>query len=361
MRLVFFIAILFFSLSSYAETQSREIRFFIEEQSTTFSEPVPIKLFEEDLYGGDFPDNGNNAVTFNSVAMGMSFNGLRFAYFVREDYAFNFTSDTFNLIYMDKNNIKIPDGQNFDIYLNALHLQTAGVQVAYPVFNNQFLQLSVGANVFQADELLEGDISGILTAQGDDVQGNLALDYSHQEDYVLGRDVQTIAEGQGYSFDVDAQFTLTEKLHWTIHLYDVFGEINWDGAPQTVADVSTDTVYVDDQGRLHRAPVMSGHSKYNSLTQDLPVHRQSSLRYRLHPKMSFFYVAEQYQKVVFNRLIMDFRVFRGLQFKTGYDFTTESIWLGAESKYFSFDFATDDFDVDKSKALVLNIQAGYRF
>lgn len=361
MRICVLVAIWFLSFYCYAQSTSQNLSVFLKEQSTTFSETVPIKLFDDDLEGGSFPDPGNNAITFNRLMFGIDYRGFTLGYFFREDYAFNFSTDTFNLIYMDKNDVVIPDGQRFDIYLHALHLKASGMHGAFEASPNEALDITFGINLFRAEELLNGDIRGALVVNNGRIEGDLILDYYHQEDYVLGRKVNAIAEGKGYSFDLELDLQLSKRLRMTHRHFDLFGKIYWQTAPRTMAAVSTTTIYADADGRQRRAPVMSGRSSYGKADQRLPKHYVTSFIYSVSDGMHVGYIGERYEQVLFNRLMLGFPFFSTWQVNTGYDFTTDAPWFGIDSDYFSIDVSTDSLTLAKSKAITLNLQARYRF
>lgn len=339
-----------------------EFSVFLDSASTVFSEPVPIALFEDDLEGGEYPQSGRHAVTFNHVEIGMGFGGFELAYFMREDYAFDFSEETFELIYRDKNELPIAEDQSYQVYLKAQHIKADGWRLGYRLEFAPRRSLRFSVNYMKADELLYGTLAGEVTVDDGDINGgNLAVLYYYHEDYLLGRRIENPASGTGYSADLEADIELVEGLVLTAKFHDIIGEIHWDRAPYSDLQIASTTTYYDEDGYARRNPMMTGKESYRNIKQPLPLHYEFNLKKQVWRGLSISYNREQYDKVVFNRLIAGYSLLSVVELQAGYDFTAEAIWLGMGAKGFLLQFAADDYRLSDSSALALRVAAYWRF
>jgi len=341
---------------------SAEFSIFVDGASTVFSEPVPITLYEDDLEGGEYPESGHHAMTFNHMEMGVGFNGFELAYFAREDYAFDFSEQTFELIYRDKNQLPIAEDRSYDVYLKAQHIKAEGWRLGYRFEFAPRGSLRISFNYLKADELLYGTLAGEVTVDDGDINGgNLAVLYYYHEEYLLGRRVDEPASGIGYSADLEMDVELVEGLFLTAKFHDIIGEIHWDRAPYSDLRIASTHTYYDEEGYAHRDPMMTGREGYKNFKQPLPLHYELNFKKSLAYGFHLAYAREQYDKVAFNRLILGYSLLSVVELQAGYDFTTEATWLGVSAKGFLLQFAADDFRLDDSRALALRIAAYWRF
>lgn len=339
-----------------------ELSVFMHTASTVFSEPVPIALYEEDLYGGEYPKSGRHALTFNHMELGVGWSGFELAHFMREDYAFEFSEETFVLVYRDKNKLPIAENQRFPVYLKAQHIKAEGWRLGYEFDIGPRGTLRVSVNYLQADELLYGTLSGDVTVEDGDINGgNLEVFYYYFEDYILGRRIQEPASGTGYSADLEAEVELVEGLLLTAKFHDMLGEIHWDMAPYSDLTIASTQTYYDEDGYARRQPMMTGKESYKNFKQPLPLHYEFNLKKHLGRGFNLAYDREQYDKVVFNRLMLGYSLLSVVDLQAGYDFTTEATWLGMSTQGFLLQFATDDYRLADSSALALRASGHWRF
>lgn len=345
-----------------ANAQDAQSAVFLRHGSTLYSDAVPVKAFEDDLKGIDTPEPGQHALTFNKLELGVAYRGIELARFMREDYVFNFSPDTMEIVYRDKNKKPIPDGKMYDIYLKAQHIKTEGWRVGYNLgfMRNSNVRLSL--NYFDAEDLLYGSLEGQVTVEEGDINGGqLDVLYHYHEDYLLDRKRIQTASGTGYSIDLEADVRLPYGWQVKIDLYDLLGQIYWDAAPYTQADIASTQTYYDSEGYAHREPMMTGMESYKNFTQNLPVHYQLSVAKDIVGSWGVVYTREKYDRVDFDRVFLRYRVADEWHVLTGYDFTMEAVWIAFQGDALSLNVATDDWSLVDSNALVLRLAGRWAF
>ena len=88
---------------------------------------------------------------------------MSFAGFLRQDYYLHFSQDTFDLVYQDKNKIPYDTSRRYDIHLDVAHVQIHGAKVGYDFVPLNNLQTRIEFNVFDAEEVLFGELNGYLS------------------------------------------------------------------------------------------------------------------------------------------------------------------------------------------------------
>lgn len=348
--------------ANIAHAQDAKSAVFLRHGSTLYSDAVPIKAFEDDLKGIDKPEPGQHALTFNKLEVGVAYRGLELGYFMREDYVFNFSADTMDIIYMDKNKIRIPDDKIYDIYLEAQHIKTEGWRLGYNLEFMRDSKVRLSLNYFDAEDLLYGSLEGRITVDNGNIDGgNLGVFYNYHEDYLLRRKNIQTAGGTGYSMDLEADIRFSGGWQMKIDLYDLLGKIRWDAAPYTQADIASTATYYDSNGYARRDPMMTGIASYHNFTQNLPTHYQVSVAKDIIGPWGLVYTREKYHRVDFDRAFLRYRIANEWSLLTGYDFAMEAVWIALQGDAFSLQVATDDWTLIDSNALVLQLAGRWAF
>jgi hypothetical protein len=352
-------AALFAAFSAHAGDKGSAV--FFRHNSTLYSESVPIKDFEDDLKGGQVPEVGHHTLTYNRLEMGFAWRDLDLAYWMREDYVFDYSSDTMKIMYWDKNKKRMPDG-NYDVYLKAQHIKADGWRLGYQFVLPADATVKVSLNYLQAEDLLYGSIAGQVTAENGDIKsGDLAVGYYYEEDYILDRPSVMPAEGKGYSVDVEAKIAFSGGWQLGLDVYDFGGRIRWKDAPFTDGAIASTSTYYDSQGYARRHPMMKAVEGYRDVEQNLPLHYLLTASKTLYGPLGILYVREKYDQVEFDRLLVLLKLAESVQFKGGYDFTQKATWVGMESKAFSLTVATDDWSLIQANSLVLRAMGRWEF
>lgn len=345
-----------------AHAQDAKSAVFLRHGSTAYSDAVPIKTLVKDLKGMDKPEPGENILTFNKLEVGVAYKGLELAYFMREDYVFNFSTDTMDIIYRGRNKISIPDDKIYDVYLEAQHIKAEGWRIGYNLEFMHESKVRLSVNYFDADDLLYGNMKGQVTIEDGDIEGGeLGVFFNYHKDYLLRRKNIKTASGTGYSMDLEADIRFARGWQLKIDLYDLLGKIRWDAAPYTQADIASTTTYYDSNGYARRDPIMTGIVSYHNLTQNLPTHYQLSVAKDIIGPWGLVYTREKYHRVDFDRAFLRYRIANKWSVLTGYDFTMEAVWVEVQSDAFSLQVATDDWSIVESNALVLRLAGRWAF
>lgn len=346
---------------AYVQADDKNSAVFFRHSSNFYSESVPVKDFEDDLEGGQEPAVGRHALTYNRAEAGFSWRNIELAYWMREDYIFDYSTDTIKIIYWDKNKKSIPEGI-YDVYLKAQHIKADGWRLGYQLVLPGDAAVKVSVNYLQAEDLLYGTIAGQVAVENGDIKGgDLGVSYYYEEDYILDRPAVMPAEGKGYSMDIEASIALSGGWQLNLNFYDLLGRISWEDAPFTDGTIASTSTYYDSQGYAHRNPMMKAREGYRDVTQKLPVHYQLTASKTLYGPLGVSYVREKYDQVEFDRLLLLLQLGKGVQLKSGYDFTQKATWLGLESKAFSLTVATDDWSLVQANSLVLRLAGRWEF
>ncbi|HEY7774529.1 MAG TPA: hypothetical protein VIC26_15195, partial [Marinagarivorans sp.] len=315
---------------------------------------MPLKAFDND-FEGDYPVDGNYEFTHNKYFVGGGYRGVELSFFQRQDYYFRTVGDTFNLIYLDQNDIDFPLDEYFDIYLHVQQVDTSGLTFGYRFSPLPELELYVAGNYFESDDVLYGEIAGRLWQTESRPYADLVVDYIYTEDVLLDRPLTAPASGYGYSFDLGMVWQFHHDWRFETKFEDVSGRINWKHAPHTEAVMVSDRDRIDEYGRPYRVPTLSGQHGFKDRTQTLPVHSQFKLSYQFQ-KVIFSAEQETYDKVRFNRALMGYSPISWFRVEGGYDFKSYTKSLEFWTPYVSLLVGTNKFDIKESKNVRMELR-----
>lgn len=337
---------------------------YSEIESISYSEAMPIKQLFNDLEGPEIKD-GDFAYTHNQVEIGHRWGAFEIAVFWRYDYFLTFTPDTAWLFYLDKNknssntavgNQPSLELKDYNIDLNANHIQSQGAAIGYSFKLLPELAVKTRLNYFNSGNMTNGSLFGNITASADDYTGTLYLDYAYKHDSLLDREEESIL-GQGLGVDIDVFWQLTDKLSLYLQGRDVFSYIVWRDVTYTKATAITDRVSYDENGLIHVIPNISGISDYRDEIQRLPNRYLLDLNYQLKNwqlALQWF----RYDKFNFPRLMLGTRE-KTVNWHVGYDLKTSAVELGLEHSNISFKIKSERFDLSKAHDFSLGLSFNY--
>lgn len=365
--LYFFQFIIFFAASlPITQAYSREpINIFLngeqqtysELESSSYSEAMPIKQLINDLKGPKIKD-GDFAYTHNQFEIGHRWGAFELAIFWRYDYFLTFSPDTAWLFYLDKNvdsndrpSLELKD---YDVDLNANHIESQGAAIAYSFNVLPELAIKTRLNYFNSGNMTHGSLTGNITTSSDDYTGTLFLDYAYKRDSLLDREEESIL-GQGLGIDIDLFWQLTDKMSLYVQGRDVFSHIEWRDVTYTKATAITDRVSYDENGTIHVIPNISGINSYRNQTQKLPNRYLLDLNYHLED----WQLALQwyrYDDFDFPRIKFGTRE-KIINWHAGYDFKTSAIEFGLEHSYVNFKIKSDTLNLSEAHdfSLILSV------
>ncbi|HMY39862.1 MAG TPA: hypothetical protein PK011_11100, partial [Marinagarivorans sp.] len=261
-----------------ANKRQEQLRLFASFDSVTYAENISIDAWMDDLHTKDTAP-GENAFTRNFSEWGVAYGQMSFAGFMRQDYYLHFSQDTFDLVYQDKNKIPFDTNRRYDIYLDVAHVETHGAKVGYDFAPFNSLQTRIEFNVFDAEEVLFGDLTGYLSMVNGKIKGDLLLDYNYTEDVVLDRPKTAPASGRGQSIDLEFWWQPIESLNVHVLAEDIYSRIKWSQTPFTEATITTVRTTTSKDGTVRRMPTISGREYFREVTQTIPRHIQADIGY----------------------------------------------------------------------------------
>ncbi|MBL4899566.1 MAG: hypothetical protein JKX76_07975 [Colwellia sp.] len=328
---------------------------YSEIESSSYSEAMPIKQLINDLEGDEIKD-GDFAYTHNQFEIGHRWGAFELAIFWRYDYFLTFSPDTALLFYLDSNNKSADNQTNYNVRLNANHLESQGVGIGYSFYLLPELAVKTRLNYFNSGSMTYGPLNGNIITSDDDYTGTLALDYSYKHDSIFDRPEKSIS-GQGVGIDIDVLWQLTNNVSLFIQGRDVFSYIKWDGVTYTKATAITDRVSYDENGSIHVIPNVSGINSYRTQIQRLPNRYLLDLNYHVENwqlALQWF----RYDKFNFPRVKFGSRE-NIIDWHVGYDFKTSAVELGFEHSNISFKIKSDDLDWSKAHDFSLSLSVNY--
>lgn len=341
------------------ENQSpAQVRLFSSLASVTYAENISIDAWMDDLHTDD-TSPGDNAFTRNASEVGVAFGSMSFAAFSRQDYYLNFSQDTFDLVYQDKNKIPFDTSRRYDIHLDVAHVQISGAKVGYDFSPLKNLQTRIELNVFDAKEVLFGELNGYLMMDNKKIKGDLLLDYNYTEDVVLDRPKTPPASGHGRSIDLELWWQPIDAVNVHLLAEDIYSQIKWSQTPFTQATITTVRTITNKDGSVRRMPSISGREYFREISQTIPRHFQADIGYEFLNRWEVELSQERIDELAFNRLMARYRIWSQVKLGVGYDLSAEAPRLELSSSYFNLVASADSTDGRKAKFIAFG--AGLRF
>lgn len=367
--LYFFQSVIFFATSlpiTYAYSnepisilRDGQQQTYSEIESSSYSEAMPIKQLVNDLKGPKIND-GDFAYTHNQFEIGHRWGAFELAIFWRYDYFLTFSPDTAWLFYLDKNvdSDDRPDLElkNYDVRLNANHIESQGVAIGYSFYVLPELAIKTRLNYFNSGNMTNGSLTGNITTSSDDYSGTLYLDYAYKHDSLLDREEESIL-GQGVGIDIDVFWQLTDKLSLYVQGRDVFSYIEWRDVTYTKATAITDRVSYDENGTINVIPNISGVEGYRNQTQKLPNRYLLDLNYHLE-NWQLAVQWYRYDNYNFPRLKLGTRE-KVINWHVGYDLKTNAVELGLEHSNINFKVKSERLDLSNAHDFSLSLSVNY--
>lgn len=340
------------ALAQKPAVQTDQWSVFAQFDSFSYSEIMPIEQLLEDMEGSEF-ESGDVAFTHNLLEAGASYGNFELAVFARYDYYLDFSSDTAELVYRDKNDLPVGTNRSYDIDLEANHLRATGLKLAYRFVPLENLRIKAAISYLQADKLVDGDIRGTVATTANDYNGELKLDYAYSEDLLFDREAQE-PDGSGYSLDLHAWWQVNEQLALEVRLEDIVSRIEWDDAPYTEARVTSDTVNFDENGFLNTTPALSGIEAYKQHDQQLPARSTVTALYRVEQQIDLLASWKRVGDTDFPVLGLRYHTGLSRYWQVSYDAKAEAFGTSYHAGTVGASLSLDNPKLDEAHALGLN-------
>ena len=255
----------FFQSEAYGFSLKKGDIFFSLE-SDSYSEPIPLHETRHHWRQGF--KHGDEAYTHKLLTQGVRWERWSVGIFARYDYTVRADPETLFLINLEENDLPLPTGRSFNLYVQGSHSKSRGV-----FFDYYFNDVSAGAWQFRTNLLYGYDLEIYeVSGQGaisvdDDIVADLQLEYFYGTDKLLERQNQS-PSGYGFSFDLWGEWQF-KSYEFSLEARDLFYQLHWHEVAHTSARADTDVVQRDSNGFISLRPLISGVEDYRSKTQTL--------------------------------------------------------------------------------------------
>jgi len=334
-----------------------ENAFYFQAESDAYSEIAPIKQLLDDLNGPRF-SRGDLAFTHNKFEVGERDGNWEVSAFYRYDYFLEFSNDTAEVAYADKNDKELDKQRNYHLYIEPNHLRAKGLGLGYYFSLPGKAKLKLRANYLRAEELTDGMLSGQLRTLEDKVEADLVLDYNYSRDALLKREEENV-RGNGLSLDLDLSWPFAERWTLDVRARDLVSEISWRDVTYTRATAISDTVSYDDQGFIDVKPTVSGIESYRDHSQTLPRRIAAMLSHQWRGSVQLTAGLRSVDKYLFPQLHASW-VSSGTHWQLGVDIEQQALMLGVNYQGLKLDLKSDAIKPSDAKAFGLSLSYTWR-
>lgn len=350
------------SLTLFAAASLSQVAFaqeaYVEGESLTYSDTLNIASLLDSFRGGEFREDGEVFFTHNQGAAGVRWHGVDLALVGRYDYFAEYSSDTGQIIFAERNEQALADG-DYEVDLRVNRLQAFGPRLGYrrDLFDGR---LTLGAHVsglFTSD-LLDGTVEGSATVfnDGDDVSGNLLVDYAYENDLIFDREVEA-PNGFGVTFDISAAVQITDRLSASIEVKDLWSRIWYSDAPRSFVDATTNRANLDDAGLLVVRPALRGRNFTEDVTQRYFTRTKTEASYKIADKWTVSQDVVTVRDVVLSTSKVSYEVTDKLSISGEVEWASGAI--GAGVKWGGLRASVTSNNVDFGDATYLKASVGY--
>ena len=345
-----------FVYSSTASATDIEYRI----QADVWSEPVAVHDFLNDWHGP--LQSGKNAFAHGKVYVLAQEGAWQFGWVYSYDYALNFSQDMAKLYYQMESDHPIDTNAQYDLFLEANHIESIAARFAHVWPVNQNWKLTTGVSAVRGMHYVNGEFSGQgQTGQAtqvlDQVQWlNASLDYSYDRPTLkedeLGLGDLRAKHGYGYAFD----FRIQGQPHpfWSIDLNieDALSHIYWEQAPFSRYQLSYDQ---EQRPRMNLDGSVSTRKQYK---QTLPYKIRSEIEFS--PNTPWGVGVTSFTNPFTSLWQMNAywhqpKITWGIHVEP----QTKAYGLSAEHRYFGLSYMTDQLETNQAHRFLSKIYAHY--
>jgi len=338
---------------------------FMSTSAFIASDPVSVKEFFGDKWGGAYtPRNGTNLVLGSGRSeMGGNYAGWHIGYVHRLETMIEASRDFVDLFYAIKHSEDLTVGRQYDLNLKINGFQADGLHVAksIPLYakNDLTIRGGLGLSFLRGIRMQQGVVDGTATAlAGKDYSYEGIVDYYYTSNYLYDLDLN-VPTGYGITPDIGV-IGDWRNWHSEIVVNDLFGFMQWDNAPYTNANISSNTKHYDSDGYVQYSPTITGLETTRKFTQHFDPKGFASLRYN-NSVFSPFVQASTTRGYLFPEGGVLVTLANVPTIKVSYETFFHSYGLALTSHYGYIGFQTDKLNPDKASALSLafGIHYGY--
>lgn len=354
------------------EAQPRE-GYFTRAESFSHSAANPLNTLLNVLIG-PAPEDGDYALSRNSIEFGYRYDRLELSLIHRNDYNLYFSPESAEFAYLNQNGLEIPFDKRYEVDVEANQYQLTGVKTGYRIPLSDTLSLYGNLALYHASESVygrmgkdengEGGYIGItrVDVNGSDkriLDGELHADYYYTDDLLFQRGVDA-PSGRGYSADIGLRWQALPNLLVTAEFADVLGEIRWSDLPHTIADATSETITFDDDGFLEAHPNFDGQERFDDLDQELTHRERIGLEYR-YRKYTVGYEYDRMRVVTFHRLVGGYHWSDRWGFSASYDTTSQAVGFKLSMPIGEAFVTFDELDTENAHTFGFGWSLTYQF
>ena len=348
-----FLAVLFVSLAQVVAAD--DVVLYSKLDSISYSEPTSIySLLHE--FSGDL-EEGDTAVTYNKVELGIKYKYFSLAFIQRYDYFASFSPDLAAAYYQASHNIK-PDSEHiYDTYVRANHIRSAGLTFGVELQPVKNLTVWSNLSLLRADQMIDGVMRGDLSLRSEnEYQGLVRYDAFSYRDMILEAPVDDPG-GDGYALDIGFAWQITDSWYVQLEAIDAYSKIQWEGVLDSHLTATSATINYDADGRLHTSPAISGTRLLVDTEQILPVKYAGEIRYQGNSKNLFFIEAMHISSyITLPSLGYGYRFYENHSLSLLWNTKTEALGLRYKNQWLKIEAAVDDLNGRKAHAWQLSLE-----
>jgi len=320
--------------------------FWISANTDTYSSIMPIAQLLDDLQGSKL-DKGTYAYSHSQIEIGERRENLELVLLTRMDDSYEFSEDTASYLYLDKNDLTIPDA-NYNLRLEADSLRAIGIGAGYHIKPNDRISSRIGINYLYAKKMTDGTLRGTLDASKGEISGNLSLDYTYSEDRIFDR-VSEGVTGHGLTLDFDIEAEINDRYTLAFQARDLVSRIYWNKQTYTEAQ-SVTRLYNLEDGSYLSIPGLERYERNRNHIQSLPsriyINNQFMLNEQLSASVNGFWYNGNFQPLFGAKFTSDRFIY-----SAGLNAETRAISLGIGDDQFTVTLGVDNIDPELTKAI----------
>lgn len=330
---------------------------FVEFSSFSHSEPIAVQAILNDW---NAPLNkGNLAFSLNRAEVGIASSEWQFSVFERQDYLFEFTSDSAKLLYQTNNEQDFTVGEQYDLRLKTNSFIARGLKLGY---QKPFAGFNIGLAISYLEglDITDGSITGQATATANNqLNFDFDVDYYYTEDTLFERNIVSKPKGSGYGLDLSVDGFVLPAWYTSLKVQDLFAQIHWWDTPRTIAQgnyIGEDVLDLNSGS----API-NGTELNNNYVQKIPTKVFWNNQYAL--SRQHFILADYYDYSVKQFYSIGYRFVSDSQFKIDvlYNATAGAWKVGYTNNWLEFNLISDQFEFEKARTLGLYLVLNYKF
>lgn len=216
-------------------------------------------------------DGRNMALAFLRAETGVRHGAWRIGYQYRHEAIIDTSRDTLDLLYLQKNNLPIPAGRNFEVSLDAEMFEVEGPRLQHSfefgAAGTSRLRALLGLSLLKGSRMRSGAVKGTAAQTS---PGTYAFDLEWSDFY--SRKTYPFLtpgspSGSGHALDAAFEFQWNDDNHIAISVIDLDSRMTWRDVPSTEARAQSATATRDAQGHIVYLPAVAGQNRRQAHVQ----------------------------------------------------------------------------------------------